>query len=177
MTKVRCDNCDWEGDDEDAGFTVLADCEYLFERLDPGAEVPAGDCPECRCFCYLVKEPKLDEYTLRVIETREHFVKYRVMAISLEDAVGRILANDVTVSIVGEDAMPDATDIVWLDDYEAYVGGVSIAPVEVRAVGVRVIFNAEQVIANLIEWNKQNGHCVDKPWLDAMRYMGVTENS
>jgi len=176
MAKVSCGNCDWQGDTEDKGFTPLHQCCDLIERLEYADEVPAGDCPECRCFCYLVKEPKLDEYTLRVIETREHLVKYRVMAISLEDAVGRIINNDVTVSIVGEDAMTDATDVVWLDDCEAYVGGVPIAPVEVRAVGVRVIFNAEQVIANLIEWNKTNGHCVDKPWLDAMRYMGVTEN-
>ncbi len=53
MAKVRCDNCDWEGETSDQGFTILEGCINLAERLDPGGEVPAGDCPECRCFCYL----------------------------------------------------------------------------------------------------------------------------
>lgn len=56
MYLVACDNCDWQGDDEDEGFTPLHDCVNLVERLEPGSEVPAGDCPECRCFCYLVKD-------------------------------------------------------------------------------------------------------------------------
>ena len=63
MAKVECGNCGWEGDvdlesdepDQD-GFTPLWCCCDLTERLEPGSEVPVGDCPECRCFCYLSKD-------------------------------------------------------------------------------------------------------------------------
>lgn len=53
---VECGNCDWRGRDDEA--TPLYSCCDLFERLDPGSEVPYGDCPICRCFVYLVEEPK-----------------------------------------------------------------------------------------------------------------------
>lgn len=59
--KVKCNNCDWEGDDSDDGFTELGLCSDLYERLAPGEEIPAGDCPECRAFCYIVREEVEDQ--------------------------------------------------------------------------------------------------------------------
>jgi hypothetical protein len=56
--KVKCDNCAWEGDNDSPGFIPLEECEALVERLEPGCEVPAGDCPECHAFCYLVEDGK-----------------------------------------------------------------------------------------------------------------------
>jgi hypothetical protein len=53
MSKVSCDNCQWEGDEEQLGRT-LVEVHHLGERLDPGSIVPAGECPECSCFAYLV---------------------------------------------------------------------------------------------------------------------------
>src|SRR5688572_6603205 len=50
----QCGNCDWTGP-EDA--TDLADVCDLFERIDPGSEVPSGSCPECRALCYLIDNP------------------------------------------------------------------------------------------------------------------------
>jgi hypothetical protein len=54
---VRCNNCEWEGEDTSEGFTPFGKCCDLYERLVPGEEIPAGDCPECRCFCYLEPKP------------------------------------------------------------------------------------------------------------------------
>jgi len=57
--KVECGNCDWVGDDDAEGFTPLEECCDLTERLEAGSVVPAGDCPECRAFCYIVKEDEV----------------------------------------------------------------------------------------------------------------------
>ena len=53
----KCANCEWAGTDEDPGFQGLEELPRLSMRLDPGSEVPAGACPECGCFCYVVAEP------------------------------------------------------------------------------------------------------------------------
>src|SRR5262245_3663383 len=68
MQKVECDNCGWVGTEADfpddwfelestegLGRPMWA-LNDLGERLDPGSEVPVGDCPECQCFCYFVAE-------------------------------------------------------------------------------------------------------------------------
>lgn len=50
---ARCDDC---GKLWDIGNIVpLDECECLVERLEPGCEVPAGECPDedCHAFCYL----------------------------------------------------------------------------------------------------------------------------
>lgn len=140
MAKVTCDNCDWVGDDDDEGFTPLEDCEGLLDRLDPGSEVPAGQCPECRCFCYVVKDEPLKEFIVETASGRRTW-----------SAVDACHAREQH-----EDALHGEDDEV--------------------IISIREI-DATYVLSALIEWNKQNGHCVDKPWLDAMRYMGVTENS
>lgn len=44
----RCDNCDWTGPDDD-----LNDVKDLLERVDPGGEMPAGECPQCGDLAYL----------------------------------------------------------------------------------------------------------------------------
>jgi hypothetical protein len=51
--QVGCDNCQWTGPASAA--LPLENAPGLGERLDPGAEVPAGECPECKAFCYLIK--------------------------------------------------------------------------------------------------------------------------
>ena len=47
-TPVKCDNCGWEGVSSQVG-----DIHDIAERIDPGGEVPVGECPECTCLCYL----------------------------------------------------------------------------------------------------------------------------
>jgi len=46
-----CDNCDWEGGDDD--LDMISDIE---ERIDPGCIVPAGQCPECGALAYYKNE-------------------------------------------------------------------------------------------------------------------------
>jgi hypothetical protein len=51
--EVSCDNCSWSG-----MRSELRDPpeNCLWERLDAGSEVPAGECPECGAFAYLVRD-------------------------------------------------------------------------------------------------------------------------
>ena len=51
----RCDNCEWSGSDEQLGRT-LSEMHHLAERLDPSSTVPSGECPECGCLAYPVRE-------------------------------------------------------------------------------------------------------------------------
>lgn len=53
--KVKCGDCGWEGVDADL-HTQLGDLECIGERLDPGSEVPAGECPECRALAYVQRD-------------------------------------------------------------------------------------------------------------------------
>jgi len=47
---VECADCCWEGRLQDVRDPSE---DGLWERLDPGSEVPAGECPECGAFAYL----------------------------------------------------------------------------------------------------------------------------
>ncbi len=51
--KVTCDNCGWTGDADTALPDGLSGVENLHDRLDPGCEVPAGECPTCYALAYL----------------------------------------------------------------------------------------------------------------------------
>jgi hypothetical protein len=53
--KSKCDNCDWHGD---LSVNALAEVKDLGGRLEPGREVPSGECPECKCLCYLATPKK-----------------------------------------------------------------------------------------------------------------------
>ncbi|HEV8177677.1 MAG TPA: hypothetical protein VGP44_08320 [Gemmatimonadales bacterium] len=46
---TECDNCRRRCPEGE-----LIEPSHLWERLDPGAEVPAGECPECGALAYLV---------------------------------------------------------------------------------------------------------------------------
>lgn len=57
-TMVECANCTqtWK----EADIRSLDQCKDLVARLDPGSEVPYGECPECGAFCYRKKGPQED---------------------------------------------------------------------------------------------------------------------
>lgn len=47
-----CDNCGAVYAEDDARINI-PDIDNLYERLDPGGVVPAGQCPACGALCYI----------------------------------------------------------------------------------------------------------------------------
>lgn len=71
MTTAKCDNCQWQGDEDQIEISLM-EVHRLAERLDPGSEVPVGECPECGAFAYVVanhnrrktdKQPRREQQT------------------------------------------------------------------------------------------------------------------
>lgn len=137
--EVVCENCGWQGDDDDDGFTRLSMCHGLDERLTPGQEVPAGQCPECQCFCYWPKE-------LLVVD------EARLPILSLLDDVESFVAGF-------ED-----------DESQEGIGKMLDNIAAVRRL-LRPPPTADDIIRSLVEWNSNNGHCVDGCWLDAIQHV------
>lgn len=52
---VRCANCEAEFD-TDFLTDKFPEIPGLLQRIEPGGEVPAGECPECGALCYLIKK-------------------------------------------------------------------------------------------------------------------------
>jgi len=50
--RVKCANCPWSGPEDRVGRTLFQ-IHHLAERLEPGGEVPAGECPLCGALAYL----------------------------------------------------------------------------------------------------------------------------
>jgi hypothetical protein len=61
---VTCDNCGWGGSASQLK-SRWPDITALIERLDPGGEVPAGECPACRSLAYNTDYSKLGLKYLR----------------------------------------------------------------------------------------------------------------
>jgi hypothetical protein len=95
-----CDNCQWEG----SNFLPLGECPDLHERLDPGAEVPAGDCPECDCFCYLtddgwgVKAARLQEINSDLLAALEGIVSARDNAALADDPAYYMIDREINAA-------------------------------------------------------------------------------
>lgn len=49
---VYCDNCNWTGKESSVGKDLMR-MSRLWDRLEPGGEVPAGECPKCGGCVYL----------------------------------------------------------------------------------------------------------------------------
>lgn len=58
--RCYCNNCDWLGTEEGLG-NDLANTPDLTDRLEPGEEVPVGECPSCGCLCYLEAKNDFEE--------------------------------------------------------------------------------------------------------------------
>jgi len=52
--KSACANCHWAGEPS----TAFPDIPDLCQRIEPGGEVPSGECPECGALCYAVPKKK-----------------------------------------------------------------------------------------------------------------------
>lgn len=53
--RCLCDNCAWVGPQNALGCE-LHEIPHLSERLDPGGEIPAGECPECGALAYVIQD-------------------------------------------------------------------------------------------------------------------------
>ena len=49
---VHCSSCNWTGREASIGRDLMR-MSRLWERLEPGEEVPAGECPKCAGCVYL----------------------------------------------------------------------------------------------------------------------------
>jgi hypothetical protein len=47
---VECQNCDWVGHNHS-----LKPIKDISERVSPGEETPAGECPECRALAHFIE--------------------------------------------------------------------------------------------------------------------------
>jgi len=74
--------CDWEGHESDIP-EGLGGVENLFERIDPGCEVPVGECPECGCLAYLKERVKRKQNDL--LESLRGVLRYCVTVNGMPD--------------------------------------------------------------------------------------------
>lgn len=54
LADVRCDDCGTEWKENDIKV-LLPDIPHLFERIEPGEEVPFGECPDCGALVHLIR--------------------------------------------------------------------------------------------------------------------------
>ena len=83
---VTCDNCSWTGVLPENGQDLqLCQINDLDQRIEPGAEVPACECPECGSLAYLTGPESLSEVARTLCDTlasiRDHAEEFG----SLED--------------------------------------------------------------------------------------------
>ena len=57
MTRYECWNCEAVTVTADHDYPELAPINDLFERVDPGDEMPAGECTICGCLVYKIEQP------------------------------------------------------------------------------------------------------------------------
>lgn len=88
--RVRCDNCDWQGPARRCTASP-----GLEERLTAGSEVPAGDCPECQCFCYLERPRPAAEVAIAFNETRVRKLFERIRE-QLQSKAGEVASRQFT---------------------------------------------------------------------------------
>jgi hypothetical protein len=54
MKKYKCDDCETKFSNEDE----LDSYKDFWSRIEIGCEMPAGDCPKCGAFVYIIKNKK-----------------------------------------------------------------------------------------------------------------------
>ena len=64
--RVKCENCGWTGEHDDTDWISGAN-----ERLCPGEEIPAGQCPECGSLVY-VAPPTAEDNLAQAIGIINH---------------------------------------------------------------------------------------------------------
>jgi hypothetical protein len=78
-----CQNCDWEGPDEE-----LKPVKDLFQRVDPGEPMPSGECPKCGCLCQPQEQDEEDDQPGEddiFTEDHHHFYQYRKLVVTVPE--------------------------------------------------------------------------------------------
>lgn len=52
--ECACGNCSWQGSTND-----VEDIRDIWSRIEAGDTFPAGECPDCGCFAYMIETPKI----------------------------------------------------------------------------------------------------------------------
>lgn len=93
MATCECQNCDWQGDEDDT-----KPIKHLHQRVAPGEPVPVGECPLCGCLCRLSAVPQQEEPAFPT------FTLTREEAALINKIVTR--ARKIVVSHTGRDVDP-----------------------------------------------------------------------
>src|SRR5207237_1600410 len=92
---------------------------HLSQRVDPGGEMPVGECPKCGALAYLADESEKVRLRRRAFLER-WFNENRQFAFELEDAADEDLdCGYLVITIVEYDGQPDALETYWRRDLEA----------------------------------------------------------
>ncbi len=67
--KCYCNNCEWTG----IASKTMQPVRDVHDRLEPGEEIPIGECPKCSALCYLKKLRK-EETECRICKKDAVFV-------------------------------------------------------------------------------------------------------
>lgn len=59
---TKCDNCG-----KQFMLSELNGHKNFWERIEPGSEIPAGDCPDCGAFAYLVKQTPPNDHKIKLV--------------------------------------------------------------------------------------------------------------
>lgn len=115
---VKCDNCEWMGKELDTGG--LAGVHHLYTRLEPGGEVPAGQCPKCRSLVYLDRPDPADiveRFGVSVGIWRDHYESEANKKIVESDDI----AGTAYSHVVG--GLTSVTEKLRLNDYAGAMEG------------------------------------------------------
>lgn len=89
----ECDNCDWNGPDKKL-ITPIPDLE---QRIEPGGEVPSGECPGCGALCYPCQAPD------RVVLDRSRGRDNEALVNFLELATDRVVTPEQAAALDEEE--------------------------------------------------------------------------
>lgn len=63
--RVECGDCDWAGKESET-----KEIQDLGQRVDAGAEFPAGACPECGSLAWIIEEDNVYAFEVRQLRAQ-----------------------------------------------------------------------------------------------------------
>jgi len=122
---AQCDNCRQRWTE-----AQLKDAKDIEERLEPGGEVPAGECPGCGALCYLIKK------------------KVRTRAVVLPNEDGQAQSVLILPHGMTHGKAKELINKAWAEVKEKYQGNWS------HDVLVKKLVSIGWVVAEFTEWTE-----------------------